>query len=742
MPRKEPPSPRRRLPPALFPCLGAGLLVLLACALFWPILTGTRSVYFGDLALFFIPLLDFQRDELLAGRVPLWNPRILLGTPFLGNPQAWPFYPSSALLYLLPAHHAAGVVGVLHLAVAAVGTLVFLRSRGLGTASAVFGALAFGFGGALVSKMQFPNMVQAGSYLPWLLWGVDRVIRRPDFRRAGLLGLLAGLALLAAHPQMFLMQFYLCSAWTLWRLWPDRGRLRAIAALAAALVLGVSLAAAQLFPAAEQARVSVRAALTLRRANRFYLPPEAALTNFILPNFYGNPATGDYDGRGNFWEPCAYLGLLPFACAVGASVFRSRRVPDVRFWTVAAVVALWLSLGRMGGLYAVAFYVLPGVNKFNDPARWLQVATFAVACLGAHGLDALLAPHRPARRRLLAGGAIALTVADLLPFSRALVPLVASRVWETPPPTALRLRAAPPGRVFHADNPWVWRRFVRRDSYGPTDAAYVRRFLDSLGPNLTSLYGFSDLNGYDPIRGRNIDRLVDEVFVQVDATKGTRGVRAAPLLPATGVGYVLSLRARPLALAGVGPPLPGPGARVQPVGDPAPRAALWTAWQWAPTEEDALERFLVRRSPAAPFVVDDTPLDAADPGVAPARPLIVAGETPDHVPVLLPADAPGGLLVLKDAGLAGWEARVDGRPAHLVAADGIFRAVWVPPGARRVDFHYAPAVFRFGLYFSLVAAGILSSLGAFAAVSALVSRRATRRYEAERRTLSTGDDGR
>ena len=37
--------------------------------------------------------------------------------------------------------------------------------------AALLGALTFMFGGWLVSKEQFPNMVQAAAYLPWVLWG-------------------------------------------------------------------------------------------------------------------------------------------------------------------------------------------------------------------------------------------------------------------------------------------------------------------------------------------------------------------------------------------------------------------------------------------------------------------------------------------------------------------------------------------------------------------------------------------
>jgi hypothetical protein len=211
-------NPVLRSPRRLQTLAGSALLVLLGVAWFWPLLGGGRVLYFGDLGLYFIPQLAFQRRELFEGRIPLWNPYLLCGTPFVGNPQAWPFYPSSLLLFALPAHRAVGVIGALHAIGAAVGTLLFLRRRGRSLGGALLGAVAFGFGGALVSKMQFPNMVQAASFLPWLLWAVDGVCRRPSAPRCLLLAVLIGLSLLAAHPQMFLMQFYLGAAFAAWRL--------------------------------------------------------------------------------------------------------------------------------------------------------------------------------------------------------------------------------------------------------------------------------------------------------------------------------------------------------------------------------------------------------------------------------------------------------------------------------------------------------------------------------------------
>jgi hypothetical protein len=156
---------------------------------------------------------------------------------------------------------------------------------------------------------------------------------------------------------------------------------------------------------------------------------------------------------------------LPFY----AAGWRFRRDRETRFWALAALAGVWLALGITGGLYIVAFYLLPGVNKFNDPARWLLPATFALATLAARGADDAL-ERLPAGHPRFAVAAIvvAITAWDVLRFATTLVPTVDTTVWAMTPPAARALRdgVRRPPRIFHADVDRVWKRFVRHRDYG------------------------------------------------------------------------------------------------------------------------------------------------------------------------------------------------------------------------------------------------------------------------------------
>src|SRR5262245_1435761 len=92
-------------------------LAFLCAIVFTPALIDrerTLSHMTGDTSQFFLAMRDFGASEIRAGRLPLWNPYLMSGTPFVGNFQSALFYPPNALYLLLPAADAADVDYTLH----------------------------------------------------------------------------------------------------------------------------------------------------------------------------------------------------------------------------------------------------------------------------------------------------------------------------------------------------------------------------------------------------------------------------------------------------------------------------------------------------------------------------------------------------------------------------------------------------------------------------------------------------
>jgi hypothetical protein len=73
-------------------------------------------------------------------------------------------------------------------------------------------------------------------------------------------------------------------------------------------------------------------------------------------------------------------------------------------------------------------------------------------------------------------------------------------------------------------------------------------------------------------------------------------------------------------------------------------------------------------------------------------------------------DGPG-FVVSVDAWAPGWRASVDGRPAEVLRANGLFRAVAVPAGRHVVEMVYRPWTVLVGLSISAAALLLLATLG-------------------------------
>jgi len=78
----------------------------------------------------------------------------------------------------------------------------------------------------------------------------------------------------------------------------------------------------------------------------------------------------------------------------------------------------------------------------------------------------------------------------------------------------------------------------------------------------------------------------------------------------------------------------------------------------------------------------------------------------------------GGFVVLRDSFDPDWTAGVDGRPAAMLRANGLFRAVFVPDGRHVVRFRYRPRELTAGLTITMITALMLTAL-------AVRSRRST-----------------
>lgn len=141
-------------------------------------------------------------------------------------------------------------------------------------------------------------------------------------------------------------------------------------------------------------------------------------------------------------------------------------------------------------------------------------------------------------------------------------------------------------------------------------------------------------------------------------------------------------------------------------GDVLSRAFVVHRWQWQPDVTASVAAlaapdFDVRRE--AVLLGEGQAAGGADAsGAALSSRATITAYEPELVRIAVEM-AGDGLLLLTDAAYPGWTATVDGAPATIYQANGLFRGVLVAGGTHEVVFRYEPASLRQGTAISTLA---------------------------------------
>lgn len=386
------------------PGVARPFLAFLALAILFAPDAASGSGVFGyhDLRHHHLPWRAWAGAKLAAGQLPAWCPQVGLGFPLLAEGEGGFLYPPAMLAFAtLPATLALDWVVLGHWVLAAVGAYSLARASGA-RAGAWLAGVAYGFGGFLVSHVNYLGMQNAFAWLPWCLLGVLT-------RRGWLAAIAVGMMGVAGHPQAAAfggVAAVVAAVGCRW--WIGLGW----------LAVGAGIAAPQALATLELLPETLRAGGVDAGFASIGALPVPELVNAVLPTAFGfeRPAdiaetymhrgTGYWGGGVNHWETCWYVSV-PLAVAALAAGVLSRRA---RPWLLAAAAAIVLAMG--GAAWELARH-LPGLGGFRFPARWLGVAVLALAVAGAHGADAL-ARVRGGRR---ARGAVAAAAALLLAYA-------------------------------------------------------------------------------------------------------------------------------------------------------------------------------------------------------------------------------------------------------------------------------------------------------------------------------------
>lgn len=726
--------------------LALGLYCAVFGTLFGPVLTGDETVVHGDAVSVSLPLQHVLAEGLRAGRIPLWSDQIYGGHPLFAEGQGGFAHPVNLLLFgALPATgmfapgepglvspatlYAHGLLHVLCGLVAALGTYLLGRSYGLGAVGSTVAGLALACSQDWLWQSSNSAIALACAFAPWVLYAIEQWWRGPTLSNAVGLGFALALMLLAGYPQaihgvailaVISLVVRVDRAW-LANPWPH------IATGSLALALALGLAAVQLLPTLELVGESVRAegvglvasaspAMQLRgllfsiglraaidpslgsilvvglaglglRATRPVLG--LLLGTFVLfqlsaadhsPLYRALHHTLPLLDSFRITHLYASLALIGVAVLAGFGVERLGTLSGGRAGLRAEPALLWK--GWLAVLVAVAGISIGLADEYVPPATWV----FPVAAL----VSALVLIFSN-RASWVPKALLVLLLAEIAVLRIPLHDFVDARILREPPPIAQTLlERHPQERAFRLANVPRFFAYVGFASASTPDLERLAGlFLSSMDASSNLLFTIASVNANLALplaRRQAVEELIAaEVRGETPRLPGQR------FIDGFGVRYAVvhkQHRAQPFA-EDLRQVYFDEDYRFYLLENQhaAPRMRFVASSDARPVEDAAAAASALRESGDATLFVEAAasafPDDAADP-VRPAASFVTGRVEAERYVAIVEVHVPG-FLVIADALYPGWEARVNGEPAPLFAANALEKAVPLQAGRYHVE---------------------------------------------------------
>ena len=350
-----------------------------------------------------------------SGHLPLWNPEIFGGMPFVAAGSGDIFYPTWLLRFVVPVTTAGNLSFSLHYILAGLFTYLLLRRLRVGWTGSVVGGLAYELTGLIASYPSpgHDGKLFASTMLPLILLALVLALRDRRWQGYPLLAAATGLTLLG-HFQLAYYSLIVAGLFALYLTLEEAGdsktgeRVVRLGLALIAVLVGFGIAAIQIMPFFEYIPFSPRAqGYQGFEGSSSYAIPWDHVPEFFLKNFVGSRET--YWGSNPIKLHSEYLGLpVVVLAALGATVRERRR--QILWLGGIGLLFLLISLGAATPFYKLWWMVMPLVKKTRAPGMAFYVVALVTAMFAGFGVERALRGEgrRVMTPALIVGGIVAL----------------------------------------------------------------------------------------------------------------------------------------------------------------------------------------------------------------------------------------------------------------------------------------------------------------------------------------------
>lgn len=324
-------------------------------------------------------------QDLKSLSLPLWNPYTHSGMPLMANFQTGAFYPLNFVFFLFPFNQAWGIFIAMQPLLAAHFMYLLLKKYELKTESALLGAITFAFGGFFTAWLEWGNIGHTLLWLPLIIFCLENLFENQKNKIKYSLILLFALIsqFLAGHLQVsiyltvFSLVYFLFSALS-------KNKIKESSGIIFVFFCFILITSIQWLPTLELILNSSRnidISNTLIRPDWFL--PFKHLIQLVIPDFFGNPATGNYWGEWNYAEFVSFIGIVPFIFLfVSLKNFKNIKI---KFFWLSLITILSFALPTPWAKLPYIFNI-PFLST-AQPSRLLSIVGFCIPVLAAFGLN-------------------------------------------------------------------------------------------------------------------------------------------------------------------------------------------------------------------------------------------------------------------------------------------------------------------------------------------------------------------
>jgi len=343
------------------------------------------------------PYKIINRDALLNGKIPLWNPYIFSGTPNLAAYDSAVLYPFNLLTIGLSPMTAWSILVFIQPVLAGFFMMLLLRKLKFSLPVQLYGSFVYAFSGWMIGYWEEVLVLEHTIlWLPLSFLG-SLLLWETNERTKGFTLLVLSLisSLLAGFFQTALYVLIVTVFWNIYLFYRNRAvkqSLQLFFYVMLAFFTAMLVTSVQWLPTLEAYRLTTRSTGDGIFLFQKYLLPLRHLITFLIPDFWGNPGTYNYfsNREGFYFEKVIFIGIVPFLFALyGLWKGKSQYVG---FWKIATLISL--SLGFAIPTSWIFYYAHVPVLSSALPTRIFGVFCFFVSLLSSYGFSQFIETNK------------------------------------------------------------------------------------------------------------------------------------------------------------------------------------------------------------------------------------------------------------------------------------------------------------------------------------------------------------